>query len=393
MRETAGIARSGEVVRSGVPLPRSLDMRDPNVLTLVDAAGIPVPAEFQVLARWGAGRDADAPIQWLLVTFPASVAANGSATYRLVTDGSAGPNPVPAVAVNVTQTGNQITVDTGAATFRLGVNPGALFDEIRLANGTRLVSGSALTARVNSTDVAHPTTRRVALEHVGPLTAIVVVEGAYDLPPVGGGGLGSRRRYVFTAGSPTAIVRQRLRARRTDPPAFEVKVAGTTMSGSQADGGVLAVSGASGALALALNHMHRYEPQALRLLADGRLAVDMADDQVWLGARQGLFATLAVSALADNPSRADLNRLVWAPLNRPLRAWPEPAWFAASEAVDEIPAGPLPTDLADYDTLVSSVLITTLQKVDEKGLPGLMTFGVYPRYWGIPFYGDGEAAG
>ena len=116
--------------------------------------------------------------------------------------------------------------------------------------------------------------------------------------------------------------------------------------------------------------------------------MDVADDQVWLGARQGSFATLAVSALTNNPSRADLDRLLWAPLNHPLHAWPKPAWFAASDAVDEIPLGSLPQDLAAYDTLVSSVLTSTLQQVDEKGLSGLMTFGVYPRLWGSPLYGD-----
>jgi YVTN family beta-propeller protein len=450
VRETTGITRSGEVVRSGVPLPRSLNLLNTNMLTLVDTTGIPVPAEFQVLARWDAGRDdTSAPIQWLLVTFPASVAANGSTTYSLVTDGSAGPNPLPTTPVSVTQNGNQITVNTGAATFTLGGNSDALFDKIRLADGTRLVSGSTLTARVNSMDVGHPTTRNIYIEYAGPLTAIVVVEGEYNMPPVGGGGLGSRRRYVFTAGSPTALVRhivnwegdlcgldvwecngspngvrvqqvrdaltldlaaplsvmavgdfeapavqgdvtanqetwvrQQLRANRTAPLAFDVSVPSTTgATGAKADGGMLAVSGAPGAVAVALNHMHRYEPQALRLLADGRLVVDVADDQAWLGNRQGLFATLAVSALPTNPSRTDLDRLLWAPLNRPLRAWPEPGWFTASAAVDEIPEGPLSADLADYDTHVASVLSNTLQKVDEKGLAGLVTFGVYPRYW------------
>ncbi len=533
VRETAGVARSGEVVRSGVPLPQVLDVRDPNTLTLVDAAGTPVPAEFQVLARWNAGRTADAPIQWLLVTFPASVASGGSATYRLVTGGSAGPNPAPTVAVSVTRNGNQVTVNTGAATFTLGSNPGALFDEIRLTNGPRLISGGVLTARVVNPqtsevletvrlsahgEASEVFTRRVFIEHAGPLTAIVVVEGAYDMAPVGNGGLGSRRRYVFTAGSPTAIVRQAVnwegdlcqeagfdpkgghiqcdwdgdgfdepngllvekvrdaltldfaapwsvtavgdfeappvegnvaagqsawvrqqrRASRTAPLTFDVNAPGASgATGQKADGGMLAVGGASGTVAIALNHMHRYEPQALRLLADGRLAVDIADDQVWLGQRQGLFATLAVSVLppslppcrggmggalseaegvGEGPGpalsgaegvrapRGDLDRLLWAPLNRPLRAWPPPEWFAASEAVDEFPVGPLPLlaggsrgvdpsspsgqSLADYDTLITAVLSSTLQKGDEKGLPGLMTFGVYPRYWGNPVYGD-----
>jgi len=65
-----------------------------------------------------------------------------------------------------------------------------------------------------------------------------------------------------------------------------------------------------------------------------------------------------------------------------------PEWIAASDAVDEIPVGSLPTDLSAYDALVPSVLHTTLQEVDAKGLAGLMTFGLYPRLWANPIYSD-----
>jgi hypothetical protein len=465
VRETTGVARTGEVVRSGVPIPRELNLLSTQQWAVVDAGNALVPAEFQVLARWNAGRaDTTAPIQWALVTFPAGVAARGSTTYRLVTDGSAGANPPPPVPVSLVQAGNQITVTTGAATFVLGGSSSALFDEIRLAGGTRLSGGSTLDVSVGAVSYGHTTTRRVYVEHAGPLAAIVVVEGVYDMPAFGGGSLSAQRRYVFTAGSPTAIVRhavrwegdlcddngydltcdpdgngipdvngvrvtrlrdafaldvpaprtvtaigdfdapalqgevqagqaawvrQQLRAARTAPLAFDVSVPGTGgASGAQADGGVLAAGGTAGTLVIALNHLHRYEPQALRLLADGRLAVDLADDQVWLGQRQGLFATLAVSALPPNPTRAQLDRQVWAPLNHPLRAWPQPVWFAASQAVDEFPDGVLPGTLTAYDTLVSGVLTATLQQIDAKGLSGLMTFGLYPRYWGNPVYGD-----
>lgn len=452
VRDTAGVARTGEVVTSGIPLPRSLGVLDSTSLTLVDAASQPVPAEFRVLARWNAGRNnAAAPIQWLLVSFPASVSAGGSATYRIVTDGSAGPNPPPAVPLSLTTSGNQVTINTGAATFTLGGDPDALFDEIRLANGTVLVTGGALTARTGGSDVSHPTTRRVRIERSGPLSAVVVVEGAYSMAPVGGGGLGSVRRYVFAAGSPTALVRhavawegdrcgagnlscggapngvrlervrdtldlalgsphsvqvigafaspalagtvasgqearlrQLLRANRTAALAFEALVPGASpVTGQKADGGILSAGTAQGTLAIALARMHRYEPQALRLLADGRVAIDLADDQVWLGARQGLFAQLAVSALPAGASRADLDPLVWAPLHQPLRGWPSAEWIAASNAVDEFPAGPLPADLQSYDTLVSQVLERTRTGIDQKGLAGLMTFGLHPREWGL----------
>ncbi len=460
VRETAGILRSGEVVRSGVPLPRSLDVRNLSALNLVDAAGSPVPAEFQVLARWNMGLNSDAPIQWLLVSSSVSVAANQTVTYRLVINGPATPKATPPVAISLTRNGDQVIVDTGAATFKVGGDLGALFDEIRLANGAVLVTGSSLTARVNGVDVAHTVTRRVYVEHAGPLIAVVVVEGAYDLTPVAGGGLSSFRRYVFTAGSPTVIVRhvvkwegsrcgngvlvcdglinglrlqqvrdalslnlrpplsaigvgafqaaalqrdilagqtawirQRLRTQRTDPLVFDLNVAGATASGAKADGAILSISGTSGTVAIALNHMHRFEPQALRFLNDGRLAVDLADDQVWLGARQGMYGTFAVTVLPNSPSRATLDQLLWAPLNRPLRAWAPPAWFADSGAVDEFPVGVLPSDLAAYDSLITRVLTYTMQQVDEVGLPGLMTFGVYPRYWGKWGYNEVDCSG
>ncbi|MFP5289196.1 MAG: hypothetical protein ACLGI9_25900, partial [Thermoanaerobaculia bacterium] len=207
VRETAGIARSGEVVRSGVPMPRSLNVRGTGSLAVVDSSGNAVPADFQVTARWNAPlSDTTAPIQWLLVTFPASVTANGSATFRLVTDGSVA-NPAPARPLRLTQNGALIAVDTGAAIFRFGTAPGSLFDEVVLDNGTRVIGGGDMTISANGGSAGHSTIRKVRIEHSGPLAAVVVVHGAYDLAPVGNGQIGTVRRYVFTAGSPTAVVR------------------------------------------------------------------------------------------------------------------------------------------------------------------------------------------
>jgi hypothetical protein len=462
--ETAGVARQGEVIANGVPLPRSLGLVDPGRLAVVDPAGRPVPAEFTVLARWNAGHDdPKAPIEWLLVAFPATVGAKKSATYRLVTDGSSGPNPPPPHPLRLTRQGNAVTVDTGAAVFRLGADRGALFDEIRLAagagppGGLRLAGAGRMTARVREAAVGHSGLRELRIERQGPLTAVVVVTGSYDLAPVGGGGLGSLRRYVFAAGSPTALVRQSvawegnlgcngcltakdgktpnallltqvrdelaldlggskagpaalkitavgafrspaleravppgqeaavrqlLRAERGAPLRFEIQTAGGRSAGEKADGGMLAASGERGTIALALSHMHRYEPQALRLLPTGALALDLADDKIWLAHHQGMFASFAVAALPRQPDRATLDRAVWAPLNHPLRAWPDATAFAASGAVEEIPVGPLPAALAGYDREVRGALETTLEQIDHEGIAGLMTFGVYPRYWG-----------
>ncbi len=461
VKETAGVARTGEVVRSGVPLPRDPGVRDVQGLAVVDPQGKPVPAEFRVLARWNAGKeDASAPVQWVLVAFPASVGARGSAVYTLVTGVQ---NPPPAAPLRLTREGRQVIVDTGAAVFRLGKEAGTLFDEIALPGGKKVVTGGGLALRAGGADGGHSTLRGVRIESAGPLSAVVVVDGLYDQPPVGNGRFGSRRRYVFTAGSPTvqvrhsvawegnlecpgctttkdgkpnavlverardtlaldlgaplavsivgdfkapaleaalpgegdrtAWIRQTQRERRTAPPTFEAAVAGQRRKGDAADGGLLAASGPAGSVAVTLNHMHRYEPQALRLLEDGRLAVDLADGKAWLANHQGLFATFGVTALPGPAKRPDLDRLLWAPLNHPLRAWPSAEWFNGSQAVTEVPAGDLPGPLADYDKLIPAVLRRTVKGIEEDGLSGLMTFGVYPRYWGEGWPGEIECKG
>ena len=414
VRETAGVGRAGEVVRSGIPLPRTMGQLSTDNLRIVDANGAAVPAQFKVLARWNAGRsDATAPIQWLLVSFPATVAANGTTTYRL----TAGTNPTPPVPLRLTRTGNRIVVDTGTAVFTIDGGASSLFEEIR-AGGTTLVTGGTLTARVDGADGRYIAPRAVTIEDAGPLSAAVLVEGTYDLPDIS-----SQRRYVFTAGSATAIVRQtlaweginavrvqrlrntltvqtpaatiritgargsaavqtnapvslaqRLRANRTESRRYEIG----SIAGEKADGALLS----AGPLSIALDHMHEYEPQALHALADGSLAIDTVAEQTWLGARQALFATMAIGASID-PERE-----VWAPLNHPLRAWPDAAAFAKSEAVDPFPAGRVSPEHEQYDIAVRRVLETTVAKRDELGLHGLMTFGLFPRIWGNPIYAD-----
>ncbi|MBA4372408.1 MAG: hypothetical protein C0402_06050 [Thermodesulfovibrio sp.] len=464
VKETQGISRSSEVVRSGIPIPLSMLIYDVGTLAITDVSGATIPAEFEVLARRNAGRtDITAPIQWLLVTFPATVQANGRTFYRLVTDGSAGSNPQPEVALTLQQAGSQITVNTGAATFKLGGSPDLLFDEIRLQDDTRLVNGGAMTAVVNGSNSDHTVIRSVEVEHTGPLAAIVTVKGEYTMPEVGGGKLASFRRYVFTAGSPTAIVRQAaawegalcsyltcdpgdgsslvpngllmsrirntllpdmqgpltvtalggfssevlqsgvvsgqeawvrqsLRTSRTDFLSFDISVPGTPGdTGTKADWGLFVMSSPNGSIAMAIDHMHRYEPQALRLLPDGNLAIDLLGDKAWIGQRQGLYATFAVSVLPPDVSlsKDNLGRIIWAPLNHALRAWPHARTFLDSQAVEEFPVGTLSPDLAAYDTLVSTVLDTTGQKIEEEGISGIMTFGLYPRYWGYS-WGSGE---
>lgn len=467
VRETAGIARSGEVIRSGVPLPRSLNLTSTQGLGIRSQDGRLQPAEFTVLARWDTGlTDSSRPIQWLLVSFPASIEANGSSQYELVWPPEGGTGPAPSPGLTVERDGGTITVRTGTAVFVAGGTSGALFDEIRLPGGVPLAGAGSISANLlqpAAGQIGCRAGQQISVAFQGSLTAVVRIENTLDWPGSGGGGLRLIRRYVFRAGSPVALVRlslawegdrcppagnlycdsdgdglaepngilldrlsftlvpllprpravrlagprdqayldgtiaagetagirQRLRARRLDPLRCEIQRPGQSLqAGTGASGGMLAIGGTGGALAVALNHMHRFEPQALQVNENGELAIHAADDLVWLGAHQGLFADLAVGAFPEMPDRAGLDRLLWAPLNRPLRAWPTAAWFSGSGAVEELPAGTLPPPVAAWRDHVPELLARTVRRLEDKGLPGLMTFGLFPRYWDYPGYDE-----
>ena len=79
LTERAGVARQGEPVTGGVPLPAGA-IKDISELAVLDAAGKPVPAQFAVLNRhWDVGGGP----KWVLVSFQADLAAGGKATYTM----------------------------------------------------------------------------------------------------------------------------------------------------------------------------------------------------------------------------------------------------------------------------------------------------------------------
>lgn len=192
--------------------------------------------------------------------------------------------------------------------------------------------------------------------------------------------------FANLAPGDTAHLRQLRRAARTAPLAYDLAMPSIARQGATADGGALSLSiGGSSAIGIALARMDHHEPQALRVLADGRAAIDWVDAPgIWIGNRQAVHATLAVAALPAAPAPATLARHLWAPLAHPLRLWAAPAQFAASEAVPEFPLGPLPAAYASYDAVVERMLTSTRSRFDALGLRGLMTSGLWPSDWGTP---------
>jgi hypothetical protein len=209
VRERVGTARVGEYVRAGVPLPRSWSVTDPSALRLTDDAGTPLPAQFEVLARWGGPPDDPAaPIRWVLVGWRESLA--GGAVRDLYLD-AGGPGPEPPTAVQVAQTPDGVTVDTGGAVFEIRTDDFNLLHQVRIGaedllqplDGRTAIhyepAGTLSIVPGGSPDLT-PRTTAIQVERAGPLCAEVRVTGsvrdAADRPV-----LDFTARLGFTAGT------------------------------------------------------------------------------------------------------------------------------------------------------------------------------------------------
>jgi hypothetical protein len=181
VKESAGISRTGEVVSNGIPIPRDLNIRDIENLKLMDAKGRDVPAQFEVLSRWGGGKGSTNPVQWLLVSFPQTIEANDQADYVLVASAS---TATPETSLAITNADSSVTVDTGAAVYVLPKNAPGILNSLTLAASDVAGGAGGMTLQVDGaplmTALAPDT---VSVERSGPLLAVVKIAGRFDNPP------------------------------------------------------------------------------------------------------------------------------------------------------------------------------------------------------------------
>jgi len=225
VREDRGVARRGEPVRVGLPIPWEAEIRDVSELTLLDPNGAPVPAQFTPLVRWDAPVIAPAaPVRWLLAEFLASLGPSESRNFFLVARAAkkrAAPSPSP--SVRVTETAEEVVVDTGPAQFHLPRGDFRILDRVVVdrdgdgkpetlacqgLGGIRVMPGNGK-AVFHSQSVV-PTT--VEIRKRGPVVAEVLLAG--NLPCGTGNGafpeqldfLDCEARIRFFAGSTRAEV-------------------------------------------------------------------------------------------------------------------------------------------------------------------------------------------
>ncbi len=167
---TAG--SSPQPVTVGLPFPRG-GLQDTGPLSLVGAAGRPIPVQSEALARWP-----DGSVKWLLLDFvcPGGGPAVGCWTLRREARvGQAGATPL-----RVEESAGGLVIDTGAAVFYLRRD--ALPPFTRVLCGGRDVLDPA-SVRTPLTDprgrVGLPRVERCAVEARGPVRATVRLEGVF----------------------------------------------------------------------------------------------------------------------------------------------------------------------------------------------------------------------
>ncbi len=221
--ERSGVARDGELVTCGVPLPRDAAVYPVSELAVVSGSGAAVPLQAEITARWGgAPNDATSPAQWVLLTFPATVGAGGSAFYYLRKGGGGAAHSSP---VTLADDGTILTVNTGAARFELGRDSFDLLHSVEIngagtvvtprdTNGFSLFAGG----REYRSALAAPASFKV-LES-GPLRAVVEVEGTHA--GSGGAFMHYTARLHFYAGASWVRVQYTL-SNRNAPRAGRVR--------------------------------------------------------------------------------------------------------------------------------------------------------------------------
>ncbi len=165
--EAPAFDRHGEPVSVGVALPRGGARRDDH-WAVVDAGGTQLPLQVTTLDRWG-----DGSVRWMLVEFKADAPAGATASYSLIHQT---PSTAGAPNLRIEDLGEVMRVDTGAAVFDLR-HSGPAFLSQATADGVALLGTSAIEAEDPEGGRYQFCPRRLTLERVGAVTAVVRIDG------------------------------------------------------------------------------------------------------------------------------------------------------------------------------------------------------------------------
>ena len=453
IKETLGIHRTNEMVRNGIPIARTDEIKDTSRLIIEDDEGNKIPACFEVLSRWAGGKDdTSCAIQWLLVSFPATVSANQTRLYYL----TSGLPKEPETTVSVTENHLAFNVSTGVSNFVIPKDRFGFFSEISVENHSILTSidhlGSHSQILGQNLAPAGPPTEAV-IERQNDHYLVIKLSGHYSNEPVGTTSakpLSYKIRYEFFAGSPTSIVYhkfywagsnggyyngdpitvnqvslelppmnandatdvygalttfftgklvstetasvyQRKRDVFTHPHVAEIKHGSQMTTIPLATHPMIINHSQHGDLAVSIDHMKYFEPQSIESNALGSISIKVMASSQYFSDYQGTWARIGISALPSGSSYETALSKNFAPLNNRLFAFPPNDYCVKTGVFLETPYTPddhAPTEIRQYYQALKAVTQTTRTFLMKEKFQGLMTWGALVRYASLNGYSE-----
>lgn len=444
VKETQGINRTGEMVCNGIPIAKSENITATSSIVITDDAGTQIPATFEILSRWnGSPSDTAKPIQWVLVTFPSSVNANQTATYHLKTGtpGSvASPISISQTASAITvNTGEATFVVSKTA---LTVFDSIALNGTNLLSGSgggqSTISGQdpananaptlveiernnsnyvciKVEGKYNNTPIGLNTSEPIYYRYRYEFYAgspTVVVNHKFWWPGQGGAGsayLGDANDKItvnsiantlpIMAGlssvavyadasttlsgalsSGTAKVAQRRKTLFADASVAQVTHGVGSTSTTFASRPMLMAKNSNGTIAVSMDHMQRFEPQAMEVTSGGTIKISPLAEGQYFACYQGAWARFSVSALPANATYNDALASNFAPLNSRLFAFPDASYVRSSDVYQSLPVAADGTVASTFINKISAVSDYTKTYFETQKWQGLMTWGSSTRY-------------
>jgi len=453
IKETLGIDRTNEMVCNGIPIARSDQLTDISNLSIADPDKNKISASFEILSRWTGGKDdSSCPIQWLLVTFPATVPANESRIYYLT---SGQPKPAE-TTLSVNETDQAYHVNTGVSDFVIPKDRLGFFSTISADSDAIITSSDHLGShsQIQGQDLAHaaPPTEAI-IERQNDHYLVIKLAGDYTNDPVGSTSakpLSYKIRYEFFVGSPTAVISHKFywagsnggyyngdpitidQASLDLPPMksyestdvyadpstfFSGQLVSTEMAsvsqqkrevftqphvaivqhGSQqssipfATHPMMINRSQQGDIAVSIDHMQYFEPQSIESQADGSIRINVMANSQHFADYQGTWARMGISALPSGSSYETALSQNFAPLNNRLFAFPPNDYCVKSGVFQETPYTPddqSPPEIQQYYQELITVTQTTRTFLTQEKFQGLMTWGGLVRYAKLNGYSE-----
>jgi len=183
--------------------------------------------------------------------------------------------------------------------------------------------------------------------------------------------------------SQTASVKQKLRTLFANPHVAQVRHGTDSATTTFASQPMLMNRSENGVIAVSIDHMKYFEPQSIETDHNGRIIVNVMNENQKFANYQGTWARVGISAMMSGSTYENAVSENFAPLNHRLFAFPTNAYVKESKVFLDMP---LVSDessdqqlLAYYDNLKEVTAKTRTFLTDEK-FQGLMTWGALPRY-------------